>query len=77
MSGRYKSYTFAPKNQALQKGFRPLVAGLFFSLLWSSAATATKIGLQAVQPFTICVVRFFLAGTIMIVISLAPVDPSG
>jgi len=69
MSGRYKSYTFAPKNQALQKGFWPLVAGLFFSFLWSSAATATKIGLQAVQPFTICVVRFFLAGTIMILVS--------
>jgi probable blue pigment (indigoidine) exporter len=53
----------------LQKGFWPLVAGLFFSLLWSSAATATKIGLQVVQPFTICVVRFFLAGAIMIVLS--------
>ncbi|HVU99635.1 MAG TPA: EamA family transporter [Puia sp.] len=53
----------------MQKGFRPLVAGLFFSFLWSSAATATKIGLQAVQPFTICVVRFFSAGTIMILLS--------
>jgi probable blue pigment (indigoidine) exporter len=53
----------------LQKGVWPLVAGLFFSLLWSSAATATKIGLQVAQPFTICVVRFFLAGLLMILIS--------
>jgi drug/metabolite transporter (DMT)-like permease len=68
MKGRYKSYTFA-ENPVLQKGVWPLVAGLFFSLLWSSAATATKIGLQVVQPFTICVVRFFLAGLLMILIS--------
>jgi len=44
---------------------------LLFSLLWSSAATATKVGLQFVQPFTICVVRFFIAGIVMIVISHA------
>ncbi|HEY4111900.1 DMT family transporter [Puia sp.] len=53
----------------MRKAVWPLVAGLFFSLLWSSAATATKIGLQAVQPFTICVIRFFLAGTLMILLS--------
>ena len=44
-------------------------AGLLFSILWSSASTATKIGLQTLQPFTICVIRFFLAGTVMIGIS--------
>jgi drug/metabolite transporter (DMT)-like permease len=53
----------------LQKGFWPLVAGFFFSLFWASAATATKIGLQAAQPFVICVVRFFLAGLLMLLIS--------
>jgi drug/metabolite transporter (DMT)-like permease len=53
----------------LQKGVWPLLAGLFFSLLWASAATATKVGLQAAQPFVICVVRFFLAGILMILIS--------
>jgi len=68
MKGRYKSYTFA-ENPVLQKGAWPLIAGLLFSLLWSSAATATKIGLQVAQPFTICVVRFFLAGVLMILIS--------
>lgn len=46
-----------------------LGAGLLFSILWSSASTATKIGLQVLQPFTICVVRFFLAGVVMIAIS--------
>ena len=46
-----------------------LGAGLLFSILWSSASTATKIGLQVLQPFTICVVRFFLAGVAMIMIS--------
>jgi probable blue pigment (indigoidine) exporter len=49
--------------------FRPLAAGLLFSILWSSASTATKIGLRALQPFTICVVRFFLAGIVMTIIS--------
>ena len=46
-----------------------LGAGLLFSILWSSASTATKIGLQVLQPFTICVVRFFLAGAVMIFFS--------
>ena len=46
-----------------------LGAGLLFSILWSSASTATKIGLQVLQPFTICVVRFFTAGVVMIFIS--------
>ncbi|HLZ88923.1 MAG TPA: DMT family transporter [Puia sp.] len=55
----------------MRKDIWPLVAGLLFSLLWSSAATATKVGLQFVQPFTICVVRFFIAGIVMIVISHA------
>jgi probable blue pigment (indigoidine) exporter len=46
-----------------------LAMGLLFSILWSSASTATKIGLQVLQPFTICVVRFFLAGIVMITVS--------
>ncbi|HMH20953.1 MAG TPA: EamA family transporter [Puia sp.] len=43
--------------------------GLSFSILWASAPTATKIGLKAIQPFTMCIVRFFLAGLVMILIS--------
>lgn len=45
-----------------------MIAGLLFSILWASASTATKIGLQAVQPFVICITRFFLAGLLMIAI---------
>jgi probable blue pigment (indigoidine) exporter len=52
----------------VRKGAWPVIAGLLFSVLWASAATATKIGLRAVQPFTICVVRFFLAGGLMLLL---------
>jgi probable blue pigment (indigoidine) exporter len=51
-----------------RKGIIPIVTGLLFSLLWASAATATKIGLRVAQPFTICVVRFFLAGGLMLIL---------
>ncbi|MDO6430719.1 DMT family transporter [Flavitalea sp. BT771] len=43
--------------------------GLVFAILWSSASTATKLGLQAAQPLVICVTRFFLAGVLMLVIA--------
>ena len=46
-----------------------LGTGLLFSILWASASAATKIGLRAAQPFVICVLRFFLAGAIMLLIS--------
>jgi probable blue pigment (indigoidine) exporter len=52
----------------MRKGAWPIIAGLLFSVLWASAATATKIGLRAAQPFTICVVRFFLAGGLMLLL---------
>ena len=35
-------------------------AGLVFAVLWSSASTATKLGLVEVQPLVICITRFFL-----------------
>lgn len=44
-----------------------IAAGVFFALLWSSAATATKISLQSAQPFVIAVARFFIAGAGMLV----------
>ena len=44
-------------------------AGLFFAVLWSSASTATKLGLVAAQPLVICITRFFLAGVLMLVIT--------
>jgi len=43
--------------------------GLLFAILWSSASTATKFGLQSGQPFVICVARFFIAGTVMLFIT--------
>jgi drug/metabolite transporter (DMT)-like permease len=44
-------------------------AGLAFAVLWSSASTATKLGLIAVQPLVICITRFFLAGVLMLLIA--------
>ena len=55
--------------QAGEKRILQLGIGLLFSILWASASTATKIGLRAAQPFMICVLRFFLAGAIMVIIS--------
>ncbi len=46
--------------------WKVISAGLLFALLWSSAAAATKIGLQSAQPFVIAVARFFLAGSGML-----------
>ncbi|MEI8059014.1 MAG: DMT family transporter [Ferruginibacter sp.] len=40
--------------------------GIVFAILWSSASTATKIGLLSSQPFVLAVSRFFIAGVIMI-----------
>lgn len=51
------------------KGILLFVAGLFFAVLWSSASTATKIGLLSAQPFVICIARFFLAGIVMLLIA--------
>lgn len=46
-----------------------IVLGILFSLLWASASTATKVGLESAQPFVIAFVRFMIAGTIMLVIT--------
>lgn len=51
------------------KEVKLFAAGLLFSVLWPSAAAATKIGLQAAQPFVICIARFFTAGIIMLIIT--------
>ncbi len=48
------------------KGIVLLGAGFLFAVLWSSASTATKISLQYAQPFVICIVRFFIAGLLML-----------
>ncbi|NCU04730.1 MAG: DMT family transporter [Chitinophagaceae bacterium] len=43
-----------------------IAAGVGFALLWSSAASATKIALQSAQPFVLSVTRFFIAGAGML-----------
>ena len=59
----------ATLNADKSKGLLLFATGLAFAVLWSSAATATKIGLQSAQPFTICIARFFLAGGVMLLIA--------
>lgn len=49
--------------------FAWLAAGIFFSFLWASAATATKIGLTVAQPLVIAVMRFGIASFIMLLIA--------
>ena len=40
--------------------------GLLFVLLWSSAATAAKVGIRDAEPLTLLDARFFLAGGILL-----------
>ncbi|MET7000408.1 DMT family transporter [Chitinophaga defluvii] len=54
---------------ANNKWLTVIMAGLLFAILWASAATATKIGLKAAQPFVICIFRFLISGVVMLVIS--------
>ncbi|HEY0670059.1 MAG TPA: DMT family transporter, partial [Sphingobacteriaceae bacterium] len=48
------------------KEFQWVIAGVLFSLLWASASSATKIGLDAAQPLFIAVLRFGIASVIML-----------
>lgn len=44
-----------------------ILIGLIFTLLWSSASTATKVGLEVAQPLTIAIARFALAAAMMLI----------
>jgi probable blue pigment (indigoidine) exporter len=46
-----------------------VIAGILFAFLWSSASTATKIGLASAQPFVISIFRFLIAGGIMLFVA--------
>jgi probable blue pigment (indigoidine) exporter len=48
-------------------GWKFILAGLIFAVLWASASTATKIALESAQPFVIASFRFFIAGAVMLV----------
>jgi drug/metabolite transporter (DMT)-like permease len=56
-------------NKRKSAGWLWFIIGLGFSILWPSAAVATKFGLQVAQPFVICITRFFIAGLLMLLIS--------
>lgn len=46
---------------------RQLVPGLVFAALWASASVATKFGIAVADPLILATVRFFIAGTLMLV----------
>ena len=48
-------------------GLKWVLIGLIFTLLWSSASTATKIGLQVAQPLSIALMRFAIASVCMLI----------
>jgi len=59
-------------DQRIEKGssgWRFIAIGLLFAICWASASTVTKIGLTVAQPLVISVVRFFMAGVLMLFIS--------
>lgn len=45
---------------------RQLLPGLLFAALWASASVATKFGVQSVHPLILANVRFFIAGSGML-----------
>jgi probable blue pigment (indigoidine) exporter len=51
------------------KEWKVIFAGIVFAFLWSSASTATKIGLTSAQPFVISIFRFLIAGVIMLFVT--------
>ena len=54
---------------AISKQNKWIATGILFALLWSSASTATKLGLAHAQPLVIAVTRFMLAGLLMLFFS--------
>lgn len=45
---------------------KQLLPGLLFAALWASASVATKFGVQSVHPLILANVRFFIAGSGML-----------
>jgi probable blue pigment (indigoidine) exporter len=64
---KIKAQVLSGKNKFRQLKF--VFAGIGFALLWASASTATKIGLESAQPFVISIFRFLIAGGIMLFIT--------
>lgn len=49
-----------------QSGLRYLFTGFLFAMLWSSASSAGKIGLQSAEGLVLFVVRFLIAGLLLL-----------
>lgn len=47
-------------------GLRYLLTGFLFAMLWSSASSAGKIGLQSAEGLVLFVVRFLIAGLLLL-----------
>lgn len=54
---------------SLPKNLLNFIYGIIFVIFWSSASSATKIGLTVVQPLVLSIPRFILATAIMLGIS--------
>jgi len=54
------------KPRDIKNQYKWIGAGILFAILWASAATATKIGLEVAQPLVIAQVRFAMASVIML-----------
>lgn len=46
-----------------------VLTGIAFALLWASASTAGKFGIQSVEPLTFFTIRFLAAGFLLLVFS--------
>lgn len=51
------------------KALLNFLSGITFVILWASASSATKIGLQSVQPLVLSIPRFILASALMLFIA--------
>jgi probable blue pigment (indigoidine) exporter len=51
------------------KNLNYIFTGIAFALLWASASTAGKFGIQSVEPLTFFTIRFLAAGSILLVFS--------
>lgn len=67
MKTSIKAVTISGTKRA--KEWKLIFSGIAFAVLWASASTATKIGLNSAQPFVISIFRFIIAGAIMLFIS--------
>lgn len=55
------------KRDNIKKEYKWIIVGVLFAFLWASASTATKIALDTSQPLVIALVRFGVAGIIMLI----------